>query len=530
MSLLNHQRSVYSVLGSICKDVSLLRNPDIVINEEDFETPFHKAVHIAIWNIAFSDVSIGEITPVDIDNYLSGYPKLYQVWSQHDGIEYMTKSVQNSNVDTFKHNYDLLKKFSLLRDYDRNGIDVSDIFNKNETDLVKQQENMTRLNNMSQTQIIEHFSLKLLNLRDKWSLSQNSLNFKAGDGIEDLLERLLIEPDYGYPFMNGYYNTVFRGMRLKKFMLRSAGTGTGKTRLAIADACTISCSHIFDYATMQYVSNGPSYPSLFISTELEKDELQTVMLAYVSGVNEEVIKKGRYSPEIHERLKIGLEIIKNSPIHAVYVDDFSISDIEAIIEQHILTDNVKYVFFDYIQMTPKLSRTMAQAFGSQLREDQILVQFSAALKILANKYEVYISSSTQLNRNSKDTEQRDTNSLRGGSATADKVDHGVLIFRASGKDHDKLKYILEGRGFSHKPNYSHWVYKNRGGAVSVAILWTLMDLGTMREECLFATDIDYNLLNIEDLHYMFEEEEEIVETTPEYTPPTQTEIPQDFIM
>ena len=37
--------------------------------------------------------------------------------------------------------------------------------------------------------------------------------------------------------------------------------------------------------------------------------------------------------------------------------------------------------FDYIQMTPKLSKTMQQNFGQNLREDQgIFVHFSAALK------------------------------------------------------------------------------------------------------------------------------------------------------
>jgi len=79
------------------------------------------------------------------------------------------------------------------------------------------------------------------------------------------------------------------------------------------------------------------------------------------------------------------------------------------------------------------------------------------------------------------------------SATADKVDHGILTFKATNKDHELLKPILE-NGFYEKPNYSHWVYKNRSG-LNNCIIWSNMNLGTMREVPLFVTDTDFNLLH-----------------------------------
>lgn len=57
---------------------------------------------------------------------------------------------------------------------------------------------------------------------------------------------------------------------------------------------------------------------------------------------------------------------------------------------------------------------MASSFGMNLREDQILVQFAQALKTIAEKYNVFMCSSTQLNRNYKDTDMRDATCLRGG--------------------------------------------------------------------------------------------------------------------
>ena len=67
-----------------------------------------------------------------------------------------------------------------------------------------------------------------------------------------------------------------------------------------------------------------------------------------------------------ERLQRAIEILKRAPIYAVYVDDFSITDIERIIEQHIIENKVEFVGFDYIQMTGKFARTMQTIFGTAL--------------------------------------------------------------------------------------------------------------------------------------------------------------------
>jgi replicative DNA helicase len=496
---LNPVRSVFTVLGILCNKPQQVRDPEMPIIEGDFFQAFHKNIFVAINNIAYSDSKVEHITPVDIDNYLAQYPQNYKIWEQHNGLKYMTSAVEKANNRLYKSNYWRLKKFAMLRDYVNTGVDVTDIYDYRLTDLNQQEEQMKHLDKMSIDDMVDHFQLRMLNLRDKWSIGEKRRSFMAGDNMDGLLERLRESPEMGYPFKNGFYNAIFRGQRFKKFMLRSAGTGVGKTRLSLADMCNIAIDEIWDYEKKKYVSNGPANPVLFISTELEQQELQTGMLAYVSGVDEDVIKDGRYEVETEKRLLKGIEIIKRSPIYAEYIDDFSVSDIETIIEQHIIEHDIRFIAFDYIQMVPKLARSMQEAFAGALREDQVLVQLSAALKLLANKYDVYIVSATQLNRNAKEHDNRDTTSLRGGSATADKVDHGVMVFRVTQKDHDNLKHIFE-RGFNNKrPNFCHYVYKNRGGSRVGCIIWTKYHGGVIREEELFVTDLDFNLLDVENL-------------------------------
>jgi replicative DNA helicase len=496
---LNPVRSVFTVLGILCNNPQLVRNPEMPITEGDFFQAFHKNIFVAINNIAYSDSKVETVTPIDIDNYLAQYPQNYKIWEQHGGLEYMTTAMDKANNKLYKSNYWRLKKFAMLRDYVNTGVDVTDIYDYTLADLNQQEEQMSALDKMTLDDMVDHFQLRMLNLRDKWSIGDKRKSFMAGDNMDGLLERLKEAPEMGHPFKNGFYNAIFRGQRFKKFMLRSAGTGVGKTRLSLGDMTDIAVNEIWDVYQKKFVSNGTSNSVLFISTELEQQELQTGMLAYVSGVDEDVIKDGRYSKDIEARLLKGIEIIKRAPFFAEYIDDFSVSDIETIIEQHIIEHDVRFIAFDYIQMVPKLARSMQEAFAGSLREDQVLVQLSAALKLLANKYDVYIVSATQLNRNAKEHDNRDTTSLRGGSATADKVDHGVMVFRVTQKDRDNLKHILE-RGFNNRqPNFCHYVYKNRGGSRVGCIIWTLYHGGIIREEELFVTDLDFNKLDVENL-------------------------------
>src|SRR5699024_12386476 len=80
-------------------------------------------------------------------------------------------------------------------------------------------------------------------------------------------------------------------------LLRSANSGGGKTRNALADMCSVAINEIRKKnkkGQWEWVNNGEPVPSLFISTELDMDELQTILLAYITGINERVILDGDF--------------------------------------------------------------------------------------------------------------------------------------------------------------------------------------------------------------------------------------------
>ena len=215
--------------------------------------------------------------------------------------------------------------------------------------------------------------------------------------------------------------------------------------------------------------------------------------ASVSGVPEEAIKDGRYSEEVEYRLRRATAIIKEAKIHCEYNSNFNISELENIIEKNIIRNGAKYIFFDYIQVTASLAQELNRLFGYTLREDQMLNQLSTALKNLANKYDVFILTSTQLNRTYKVDQYLDVTALRGGMATADKCDYVVITMKATKADLEKIEPIVE-KTFKDAPTHAHHVVKNRGGKWVGIIIWTNTDLDTINVEDCFVTTQDYELV------------------------------------
>lgn len=408
------RRSIYNLLGSICNNPKRLLYDTIKLTEVDFEEQFFQILFASINNMIINNISIERITAVDIDNYLSQDTRIYEIFESNDGFEFVSSMIANSNEDLFDYNYKTIKKFTLLRDFNVNGFDITDIYDPLNLNLEIQSKKIEKFEKMELQDIIDHFNLKLINIKNRWNQDGNKRSYKVSDGLDTLIEELQKEPDYGHPFLNKHYNTIFMGMRFGKLMIKSAGTGVGKTRTALTDIVSISCNKIYDLDSNMYVPNGIQYASTFISTELDIRELQTCLIAIISGVNERVIKEGNYSVEIRARIMTAIDILKNSPITLHYISDFSISDIEQIIEKDILESNSKFIFFDYLQITPKLSRTVQEEYGMGLREDQIMGNFSSRLKAIAERYNVYVSTATQLNRNSNDREARDASAIRGG--------------------------------------------------------------------------------------------------------------------
>ena len=497
--------AIMQVIGTVFKNPQILEYTDkYTIIDEDFADEFHRIAFGAIYKI--HELGADKITLENISDFLSSRPKSAAIFKQQKGEEWLLKVSETCLPEAFDYYYNRLKKFTLLRAYDNCGVDVTDIYDAdNILDVKKKQIQEDLLDNSTLDQIANKIDNKIEGIRLKYVNDAYGEASQAGEGIDELLENLKRHPEVGTPLYGPLINTVTRGARLKKFYLRSAPTGIGKSRTLIADACYIACDEIYD-ERFGWIHNGVKQPTLYITTEQTLDEIQTMMLAFLSNVNEKKILDFTYSKEEEERIHKAVKILKESPLYIEQLPDFSVKDIEDKIKKNIREHNISYIMFDYMHTSMKILEEITRRSGGvKLREDNILFMLSIRLKDLCNQYGVFIESATQLNQDYQFSETPDQNLLRGAKSIADKIDVGQILLPVKDEDLVKLEKILSTNVFE-QPTLKLSIYKNRRGQYKGIYLWCKADLGCCRVQPMFATTYGYEMVSIDDIKIVLEED------------------------
>ena len=495
--------AIMQVIGCVYNNPQILEFEDkYTITDEDFPDEFHRTVFGAIYKVY--ELGAKTITLENLADFLSSRPKSAAIYKKNDGDKWLLKVADIASQLSFDFYYNRLKKMTLLRAYDNYGVDVSDIYDPdNILDIKKKQLQEDLLDNSSLEEIADRVDRKISDIRLKYVDDTTGEAIQAGKGVLQLIQKFKDHPEVGVPLYGRLVNTVTRGARLKKFYLRSAATGIGKTRSMIADACNIACNKIYD-ESFGWIKNGTSEPTLFITTEQELEEIQTMMLAFLSNVNEEHIINGEYEGDEEERVIKAGEILESSPLYVEELPDFSLKDVENVIKKNIRDHDVKYIFHDYIHTSLKILEEITKRSGGvKLREDNILFMLSNKLKDICNQYGVFIMSATQLNGDYQVAKTPDQNLLRGAKSIADKIDYGSILLSVKEEDIDALDSILSSNIFE-KPTIKMSVYKNRRGRYKGIIMWCKADLGTCRIQPMFCTTYDYELINMDDIKIIVE--------------------------
>lgn len=451
-----------------------------------------------------------KITLDSILDYLSVRPEYESIFKVNNGPLYVTKASENATLETFDYYYNRVKKFTLLRECEKIGISLKKYYDPtNILDVKKKQKQEEWLDTVSLSGIVELINDTVDTITTKYVEDVATHCYQAGENMSGLIDKYRQEPDYGAPMYGTFMNTITKGARPCKLYLRSGATGTGKTRSLIADACNFACDKIYSDHWEDWISNGTSLPTLYISTEQDQEEIQTMMLAFLSNVDEDHIISGKYLDGEYERVQEAAKIFAKSPLWVEELPDFSLKDIEVKIKKHIKEHNVQYVCHDYIHTSTKIIKEIVgQSGGVKLREDNILFMLSTKLKDICNKYGVFIISATQLNGDYKTSTTPDQNLLRGAKAIADKIDIGMILLPTTPEDLEKIAPIVDSNINFRPPNMKISIYKNRRSKIKGVYLWCNSNLGTCRTDGMFFTTYNHEFIPIEDIKIILREKGE----------------------
>ncbi|MFS0643771.1 DnaB-like helicase C-terminal domain-containing protein [Siminovitchia sp. 179-K 8D1 HS] len=530
MTLLQDKKAILHVLAGLMANPHLLsQTREYELSVDDFPERHHQIIFGAISNL--QSQGIEKITPPDIDGYLSEYPNQYRIFNENQGIEYLFKLQEIGEPDNFEYYYTRIRKYSLLRTCKKLGIDTTDLYDVDVLDIQETEHQQAQFDSMPIEDMVKHVEAKMVQIKDEFLATTGILNSHMSDNTKEILEELKQTPNYGANTISGYLNTVSRGQRLRKLFLYSSSTGGGKSRWGLANILNACVPEIYDPDKKQWIKTGATGRGLFITTELEEDEVKLPALCFIACVDEEKIHEAKLTEEEEARLVKATEILENTPMWFEELMDFDIADIEYAIERNVIKNDVHFICFDYIHSSLKILLSITKQGIRNLREDQILLLMGIALKNICNKYNVFISSATQLNDNYKEegNSNLDQSSIRGSKALADKVDLGAIILPVNHKDEKIIETIIQSGAISGfgtlLPTHTINVYKNRGNRHKMIRIWIYFNAGTLRCKDSFVTDYKGNLIdNIKPRFIQYITEEESRETDIQ-----EDELPESFM-
>ena len=473
--------SIIQIFGSLMKHPQFLSESDkYQLSLDDFYYRFDRYIFAAIENLYRGGAN--RIQPIDVENYLQTNGAAAVIFKQNNGIEYLQDAEYLSEVQNFEFYYSRLKKFNLLTKLQEQGFDISEFYIEDLTSP-KALEVNKNFEKLSVDDILGKIKTKVLGLENEFTQNEVTHTESAFTNIQDIIDAANDKVDIGVPIQGDILNEVISGARLGTLTIRSAASGVGKTRQAVGDACLIAYPFRYEPTENKWIQTGAGRRVMFIATEQTIPEIQKMILAYLTCFNESKFRYGNFTEKEQRIIRQALWIMEQ------YKDNFFIVQMPApridlvknLVREQVSLHEIEYVFFDYIFICPSL---LGEFKGVALRNDEILLMFSTALKELAVELNICVFSSTQVNASAdNNTNIRNEGSIAGSRSIINKADNGMVVARPTKEEIDFFASTGEA-----VPNIVTDIYKVRSGVWTQVRIWSVIDLGTLRKVDLYITN------------------------------------------
>lgn len=484
------------VLGILFQNPSLVTSRKFPICSDDFKPIlFHEILFKSIaWLFKNGAEEIDEII---LDKFLQNYPSQLEVCMDNNYLDFISTAKQLVNPDNYELHYNIVRKYSLLRDAKDLGIDITSFYDEDKTEE-SQREN---LNLFDIKKMLAKISEKTDKLNMKYDTELCKETMRAGADWENTLLEFESNPVMGAMLQSPYMNTLYRGWQQGHLLLRSGGSGGGKTTTTIGDLCNVCATKYWDYKEERYVDNpNRDGDGFMIHTEMQqKTEVQPKFISWISGIPYHRILNGNYNKIEKERLLEAGKILYESHIEIFNQPDFTTPKLKDIYRQCFLW-GAKYCFFDYIWDNSEFGSEYKQRVSTPIRQDMVLFEIAKVLKSLSEEYDIGTYSGTQLNGKESANDIIDENCIFGSKQIKTKLDDGGILLPLRPKEMELVDTLLNRKGFGtcKRPTHITHNYKTRFSMYGQGVkVWQYVDLGTGRTEDIFCTNQFNSPLSVE---------------------------------
>lgn len=486
------------VLGCLLKQPSLLVQPQYPLSKNDFAPEqFHKILYLAIQRLY--NEGVAEITEVEIENIVKNKPAYFEVLQDNNFYDFISTVKELSVIENYDYYYTVVRKFALLRDLKDNGIDIKEFYDE----LQDENEQAAKLEKLSIQEILNVVELKGSLLRNKYDVKYTRDEIVAGEDTQGLIDSFKERPSFGACLQSRYLSTIWNGWSRGHLILRGGPSSSGKSRCSVADLCQVGMLELWDDEIGDFIVN-PNYqsPTLFIATEQElRTEVEPMFLASVANVEYRKITSGTMTHEEELRVLKAGEIIKQSGLTITSMPNFTSKSLQRKIKEQVEVNGVQYMVFDYMEIQSELSAEFKAMSAVTPRQDLVLLNLTADLKMYAEDFNIGILTGCQLRDDWKEARFVDESYLSGSKAMKNKIDNGSIILPTTylKKDMKILESSFNRRGFGENrtklPNICETIFKGRYSIYGDRRLklWSYFDRGTFRRHDFFVTDDDNNV-------------------------------------
>ena len=481
-----------AVLGSLMRDPLLLSQVEKYnLSVDDFDDKLMQHAFYALANIAQDGSTL--VKTQDIHLFLQSSPTGLGIFEKNNGIAVLNDAFELANSASFGSYYSLMKKENLLRDLKKQGFDTREFYDVNPitNEAIKINE---KYSSLEPKDIIQTIKTKVMGVEKSYVQDSTTTTTRAGDNIDEFLAELEEDLDIGPAMQGDIFNTISAGARRGCLYIRSGGSGVSKTRQAVGDACFLAYPIRYNETTCKWEQTGQNEKVLFIATEQTDKEIKRMILAYLTGFNETKFRHNKFTDAERKIVQQAAYVMKKYVANMLVtrMPNPSIEITKSIIRENVIMHDVEYVFFDYIFICPSLLYEF-KGIGN-LRNDEILLMFSTALKDLAVENNIFVMTSTQVSAKADDNKDiRNEGSIAGARAIINKADLGLIMARPTTEELKVLDDIIKEANIP-TPNIVTDVYKVRAGEWNQCKIWSYADLGCMRKVDLFVTDGRLNQL------------------------------------
>jgi len=250
--------------------------------------------------------------------------------------------------------------------------------------------------------------VKMFKLTRKLNIAHNYLNNNKKKERKDRDSIIKIEPTNNYVDMTCFYVD-----NEEHLFLMNNFICTHNTRSMVGDACNLAYPERYNPQTGEWIQNPSTEKVLYIMTEQDTEEIDTMIMAYLTGYNEEVFTYGTFD-EDDPIIQRAIEIMEQNSDNMNYarIPDPSSSVVKNLIRRRFLQDEIEYYFYDYIFSSPAM---LNEYRDLGIREDVALRLFTTALKNIAVELNIFLLTATQISNDdeNKNGGFRDFRNIRG---------------------------------------------------------------------------------------------------------------------